>query len=118
MNTYAIQWKSKLNGRAGRGTKLFDRDAAERLAEELNTEHPQIEHEAVQVQPQGAAQVQTESAEQIEPESVVQPQPEHVVQSQPQSMDQAHPESTAQSQPESAESQPPAPIPDPILSSA
>jgi hypothetical protein len=49
---YAIQWKSKVNGRAGRGTKLFEREEAESLAEELNHEHPQIEHEIVQVQPE------------------------------------------------------------------
>jgi hypothetical protein len=46
-NTYVIQWKSKVNGRAGKGTKLFRREEAERLAEELNREYPQIEHEAV-----------------------------------------------------------------------
>ena len=50
---YAIQWKSKVNGRAGRGTKLFEREEAESLAEELNHEHPQIEHEVVQVQREG-----------------------------------------------------------------
>ena len=42
---YVIHWKSKVNGRAGTGTKLFDRDAAESLVEELNREYPQIEHE-------------------------------------------------------------------------
>ena len=42
-----IKWKSKVNGRAGRGTKLFDHAEAERLADELNREYPQIEHEAV-----------------------------------------------------------------------
>jgi hypothetical protein len=46
-NSYIIQWKSKSNGRAGRGTKRFDREEAERLVEELNREYPQIEHEAV-----------------------------------------------------------------------
>lgn len=48
-NSYLIQWKSKVNGRAGRGTKRFDKDEAERLVEELNHEYPQIEHEAVAV---------------------------------------------------------------------
>ena len=43
--TYVIQWKSKVNGRAGRGTKLFSREEAETLIEELNTEYPQIHHE-------------------------------------------------------------------------
>ena len=46
-NGYVIQWKSKVNGRAGRGTKLFDKDEAEQLADELNREYPQIDHNAV-----------------------------------------------------------------------
>jgi hypothetical protein len=49
-NRYLIKWKSKVNGRAGRGTKIFARDEAERLAEDLNREYPQIEHEAVSAQ--------------------------------------------------------------------
>lgn len=48
---YVIQWKSKVNGRAGRGTKLFDKEEAERLVEELNREYPQILHELTEVQP-------------------------------------------------------------------
>lgn len=51
-NNYVIQWKSKVNGRAGKGTKVFDREEAERLASELNHEYPDIEHEAVNTQPQ------------------------------------------------------------------
>ena len=46
---YIIQWKSKINGRAGRGTRKFDREEAERLAAELNQEYPQILHEVVNV---------------------------------------------------------------------
>jgi len=42
---YVIHWKSTVNGRAGTGTKLFHRDDAESLVEELNREYPQIEHE-------------------------------------------------------------------------
>jgi hypothetical protein len=42
---YVIQWKSKVNGRAGRGSKLFERDEAKRLVEELNSEYPDIDHE-------------------------------------------------------------------------
>lgn len=57
-NSYVIQWKSKVNGRAGRGTKQFERDEAERLVEELNREYPQIEHQAV-----GVSESQLESAE-------------------------------------------------------
>ena len=46
-NSYVIQWKSKVNGRAGRGTKQFEKDEVERLVEELNREYPQIEHQAI-----------------------------------------------------------------------
>lgn len=45
---YVIQWKSKVNGRAGRGTKLFEREDAEHLVEELNSEYPDIEHQMVE----------------------------------------------------------------------
>jgi hypothetical protein len=44
-NTYVIQWKSKVNGRAGRGTKHFSLEDAERLVDELNHEYPTIHHE-------------------------------------------------------------------------
>jgi hypothetical protein len=46
-NSYVIQWKSKVNGRAGRGTKQFEKGEAEQLVQELNHEYPQIEHEAI-----------------------------------------------------------------------
>jgi len=46
-SSYVIQWRSKVNGRAGKGTKEFDRAEAERLAVELNKEYPQILHEPV-----------------------------------------------------------------------
>ena len=48
-NSYLIQWKSKSNGRAGRGTKRFDKEEADRLVEELNREYPQIDHQAVEM---------------------------------------------------------------------
>ena len=46
-NSYVIQWKSKVNGRAGRGTKRFEKEEADRLVEELNREYPDIEHTAI-----------------------------------------------------------------------
>jgi hypothetical protein len=49
-NKYVIQWKSKVNGRAGKGTKLFTRDEAESLVKELNEEYPQIFHESVKAE--------------------------------------------------------------------
>lgn len=52
IKSYVIQWKSKVNGRAGRGTKLFDRSEAEQLVEELNREYPQIHHEIVSANPE------------------------------------------------------------------
>lgn len=51
-SAYVIQWKSKVNGRAGRGTKQFDRPEAEQLAAELNREYPDIQHEVVKALPQ------------------------------------------------------------------
>jgi hypothetical protein len=45
--TYVIQWKSRVNGRMGRGTKVFDREEANRLVQELNREYPQIDHEVL-----------------------------------------------------------------------
>ena len=45
---YVIQWKSKVNGRAGRGTKVFEQEEAEQLVEELNSEYPDIEHQLVE----------------------------------------------------------------------
>ena len=46
MKTYAIHWKSNVSGSIGTGTKLFEKDAAERLATELNESYPEIHHEA------------------------------------------------------------------------
>jgi hypothetical protein len=59
-STYVIRWKSKVNGRAGRGTKCFERGEAERLAQELNREYPQIEHEAVKMTAQPSEQKSTD----------------------------------------------------------
>jgi len=50
-----IKWSSKVNGRAGKGTKIFEQEEAERLAEELNREYPQIHHEAVNAEAQPVA---------------------------------------------------------------
>jgi hypothetical protein len=47
MKTHAIYWKSTINGQVGTETKLFEKEAAERLAKELNEEYPDIDHEAV-----------------------------------------------------------------------
>lgn len=58
---YVIQWKSKVNGRAGRGTKVFEKEEAERLVDELNREYPQIEHGLQEVMP-ATATVQGRSA--------------------------------------------------------
>ena len=68
---YVIQWKSKVNGRAGRGTKLFDLTEAQRLADELNTEYPDIEHQPVvatepgqphaEARPAGASEADSDS---------------------------------------------------------
>lgn len=57
IRSYIIQWKSKVNGRAGRGTKHFSHEDAQRLVEELNVEYPQIHHEAVEVEMAGATEM-------------------------------------------------------------
>jgi hypothetical protein len=49
-NKYVIQWKSKVNGRAGRGTKLFEREEGEDVVQELNQDYPGIQHELVSVE--------------------------------------------------------------------
>jgi hypothetical protein len=67
-NRYVIQWKSKVNGRAGRGTKQFDKDEVEQLAEQLNREYPQIEHEAV---PVPAAEPVAEAAAALAPAPIL-----------------------------------------------
>jgi hypothetical protein len=49
MKTHTIHWKSRVSGRQGAGTRLLDKDEAERLAEQLNREYPGIIHKAVVV---------------------------------------------------------------------
>lgn len=48
--SYVIAWKSRINGRAGKGTKVFGFDEASRLAEELNSGYPGIHHEPVEAE--------------------------------------------------------------------
>ena len=55
-NSYVIQWKSTVNGRAGRGTKRFEKEEVDRLVEELNREYPQIEHSAIPAVDEPAAE--------------------------------------------------------------
>ena len=59
-NTYVIRWKSLVNGRAGKGSKLFSREEAEQLVEELNLEYPQIQHEAINTLQPAEAQPHSE----------------------------------------------------------
>jgi hypothetical protein len=68
---YVIQWKSNVNGRAGKGTKLFKREEAERLAEELNREYPQIQHELLEAAPQSEAAVKPAESEAAAPMELV-----------------------------------------------
>ena len=75
-NKYVIQWKSKVNGRAGKGTKLFEHEEAKELAEELNTEYPQIHHEPVEFKaaaelPGSESNTAGESKEVVEPLELV-----------------------------------------------
>ena len=63
--TYVIQWKSKINGRAGKGTKQFSLEEAETLVQELNQEYPNIHHEIMDSEGSGRADLQS-SAEKHE----------------------------------------------------
>jgi hypothetical protein len=62
-NACVILWKSRTNGRAGKGTKLFRREEAESLAEELNRQFPQIIHEAASVETAGESENAASPAE-------------------------------------------------------
>jgi hypothetical protein len=68
---YVIRWRSTINGRAGKGSKLFSHEEAEQLVEELNHEYPQIQHEVVEAQeasgPEPGAAPQQESEPLIAP---------------------------------------------------
>jgi len=67
--SYVIQWKSTVNGRAGKGTKLFEFDEATQLAEELNEGYPGIVHEVIEnnSSPPAGVPEPAEPAEQLEP---------------------------------------------------
>ena len=43
--TFVIAWKSKSEPRWGQGRKLFTREEAEALAEEMNQDYPAFAHE-------------------------------------------------------------------------
>jgi len=81
---YVIQWKSLVNGRGGKGTKLFELDEARLLANELNQDYPAIQHEPVEANSQapepGPEAQQPESAEEVEdgsenPQVTLEPDP-------------------------------------------
>ena len=83
--TYVIRWRSTVNGRAGRGAKLFEREEAERLAAELNQEYPEILHEALDTESESrmapfppAAEAEPERAS-PEPKPESHPDPSHVL---------------------------------------
>jgi len=61
--THAIRWKSSLTGMIGTGTLLFEKEAAERLATELNEKYPEIDHEPVIPPPLSAAVAEPAAAE-------------------------------------------------------
>ena len=63
MKTYAIHWKSSVTGTIGTGTKLFEKEEAERLATELNESYPDIDHEAVIPAPPAAEPADSQPAQ-------------------------------------------------------
>ncbi len=68
-NEYIIQWKSKVNGRAGRGSKVFGKEEAELLAEELNLEYPDIVHEAIPTPPPSGTPIPETTTPRVRTES-------------------------------------------------
>jgi hypothetical protein len=62
MKTHAIYWKSAVSGRIGTGTKLFEKEEAERLATELNEDYPDINHKVVIPVPAAAKSAAAEPA--------------------------------------------------------
>ena len=66
--SYVIQWKSRINGRAGRGTNRFSLNDAENLAAELNREYPGIHHEIVDLgsSPSGAPPNRSEPVHEVD----------------------------------------------------
>ena len=49
--SFVIQWKSTVNGRVGKGTKIFNRAEGEELIQELNREYPEMIHELILAPP-------------------------------------------------------------------
>jgi len=62
MKTHAILWKSTVSGKIGTGTRLFEKEEAERLATELNEDFPDIDHDAVIPVPSSARTAVAEAA--------------------------------------------------------
>ena len=62
---YVIRWKSTVNGRAGKGTKLFTRADGQQLVEELNHEYPQIQHELVEADRHGVVHAPSGSGSEV-----------------------------------------------------
>ena len=62
MKTHAIHWKSTVSGKIGTGTRLFEKEEAERLATELNEDYPDIDHAAVIPVPVSAEPAVAEAA--------------------------------------------------------
>jgi len=63
---YVIRWKSTVNGRAGKGTKVFNRADGQQLIDELNREYPQIHHELLEAESQTDMDSKSFSAEPME----------------------------------------------------
>jgi hypothetical protein len=59
---YLIQWKSRVNGRAGKGAKLFGFEEGQRVVEELNLDYPEIHHELLEQPPPPGPSTQAEFA--------------------------------------------------------
>ena len=60
--TYVIKWKLKLGAIYHQSKKLFSREEAEQLAEELNQDHPEFVHEPHMLSSVGQAACESSTA--------------------------------------------------------
>ena len=73
--TFVIAWKSKSEPRWGQGKKLFTREEAEALADEMNQDYPSFVHEPFNL---AVTAPVTETTPAAAPEPVLEPAIIHV----------------------------------------
>lgn len=73
-NTYAIVWLARHRESSGVGTKRFSKEEAEKVARELNEDHPAFAHRAVDIAVENVAQaIESLRAALKQPQSITYP---------------------------------------------